>query len=226
MIRASVDHVQEKLTDSRFGAQASRVGDGIDVPWRAGAGVQRSWCGDDLKAHRETIPRRFRPQMCPTTAIGDIGCPVATDDCGSRSDCFAAHESSHHVRWHVRSRGWHKCIVKPHTRGKTAARALVGDDSRKCRKRGYIAKNREFGAWASRVGAGIVVPWRAGAGVQRSWCGDDPTAHRGAQTDDTRKQKQSCRKGPFVFEVTRESLHTQKFDVYCLILHRHDRTLQ
>ena len=53
MIRASVDHVQEKLTDSRFGAQASRLGAGIVSPGCSGAGVQRSWCGDDLAAHRD-----------------------------------------------------------------------------------------------------------------------------------------------------------------------------
>ena len=53
MIRASVDHVQEKLTDSRFGARVSRLGTWIVVPWCAGAGVQRSWCGDDLTAHRD-----------------------------------------------------------------------------------------------------------------------------------------------------------------------------
>ena len=51
MIRASVDHVQEKLTDSRFGARASRLRAGIVSPGCAGAGVQRSWCGDDLTAH-------------------------------------------------------------------------------------------------------------------------------------------------------------------------------
>ena len=132
MIRASVENVDTSRTIASSGRERAIWALGLSSHGARVRGYSALGVAMTSRLTVMTIPRRFRPRMCPTTAIRDIGCPVATADCGTRGDCSAAHESSHHVRWHGRSRGWHHCIVRPHTGGKTAARALGCDDCRKC----------------------------------------------------------------------------------------------